>query len=195
VDLLPLVGASGLASGINAYVVIVTLGLLGRFGGVDSVPEVLQSPLVLAIAGAMVVVEFVADKVPYVDSLWDGISTVIRPAVGAALGYLLADEAGSESQVAWAILGGGSALAAHSVKTGTRLAVNASPEPVSNIVLSVGEDVSVLTVVLLAVNYPWLALAIAVALFLAGAVVVVALFRLVRRGWRRRRERRNAAPV
>jgi Domain of unknown function (DUF4126) len=193
VDLLPLVGSAGLASGVNAYIVLLTLGLLGRFGGVDSVPELLQNPAVMLVAAVMVVVEFVADKVPYLDSLWDGVSTLIRPAVGAALGYLLADQAGSGEQVAWALLGGGSALASHSVKTGTRLAVNASPEPVSNTVVSLGEDVSVVAVVLLAAANPWLAFALAMALLFVGAIVVVALFRLVRRGWRRRRARDSAA--
>lgn len=194
-DLLPLVGTSGWASGINAYAVIVTLGLLGRFGDFESVPAVLQNPIVLVIAGTMLAIEFITDKVPYLDSIWDGISTFIRPAIGAALGYLLADEAGSANQIAWALLGGGTALASHTVKTGTRLAVNASPEPVTNAVVSLGEDVTVVAVILLAVNHPWLALGIAVALLIAGGVIVVTLFHLVRRGWRRRRAGGSAAPI
>lgn len=191
-DLLPLVGTAGLASGVNAYVVLLTLGLLGRLGGVESVPDVLQHPVVLVAAAVMVLVEFVADKVPYVDSAWDAVSTIIRPAAGATLGYLLADQAGSVDQVAWAMLGGGAALASHAVKTGTRLAVNASPEPVTNSIVSIGEDVAVTTVVLIAATNPWLAFAAALFLFAAGAIVVVSLFRAVRRGWQRRR-RRGAA--
>lgn len=192
--LLPLVLTSGWASGINAYGVIVVMGLLGRYAGIDSVPSALERPEVLALAGAMFTVEFVADKVPYVDSAWDAVSTVVRPTIGAVVGYLIAGDAssGNVDQALYAVLGGSSALASHGVKSGLRLAVNASPEPVTNVAVSLGEDAAVVSVVSLALYHPWLALGIASVLFFIGVLLVVLLFRLVRRGWQRRRGRRSA---
>jgi uncharacterized protein DUF4126 len=187
VNLLPLVLTSGWASGVNAYGVVAVMGLLGRIAGLDQVPAAVQQPAVIAVAAAMFAVEFVADKVPYVDSLWDGVSTVVRPTVGAVLGYLIAGDSTTVNTSAYAVAGGGSALASHLVKAGLRLAVNASPEPFTNIAVSSAEDVTVVAVVSLALYHPWLALGIASLLFVAGAVLVVVLFRLVLRGLRRSR--------
>ncbi len=189
---MPLVLTSGWASGINAYAVVVLMGLLGRFAGVDAVPESMQHTSVLAIAGGLYAVEFVTDKIPYVDSVWDGISTIVRPTIGAMLGYLIAGDADSVNQALYASLGGGSALASHVVKAGNRLAVNASPEPFSNIAVSLGEDITVAGVITLAVFHPWVALTIASFLFLVGLALMILLFSLVRRGWRRRRARQTA---
>jgi hypothetical protein len=189
VNLLPLVLTSGWASGVNAYAVIAVMGLLGRIAGLDQVPAAVQQPAVIAVAAAMFAVEFVADKVPYVDSLWDGGSTLVRPTVGAVLGYLIAGDSTTVNASAYAAAGGGSALASHLVKAGLRLAVNASPEPFTNITVSSAEDVTVVAVVSLALYHPWLALGIASLLFLTGAVLVVVLFRLVLRGLRRSRRR------
>jgi hypothetical protein len=185
VDLAPLVLTSGWASGINAYAVIVVMGLLGRYAGVDGVPASVQHTDVLLLAGGMYLVEFVTDKIPYVDSLWDTISTVIRPTIGAMLGYLIAGDADSVHSALYATLGGSSALASHLVKAGNRLAINASPEPVTNVTVSLGEDVTVAGVIALAWYHPWLALGVATLLFVVGAALVVVLFRFVRRGWRR----------
>jgi hypothetical protein len=187
VNLLPLVLTSGWASGVNAYGVVAVMGLLGRIAGLDQVPAAVQQPAVIAVAAAMFAVEFVADKVPYVDSLWDGVSTVVRPTVGAVLGYLIAGDSTTVNTSAYAVAGGGSALASHLVKAGLRLAVNASPEPFTNIAVSSAEDLTVVAVVSLALYHPWLALGIASVLFVAGAVLVVVLFRLVLRGLRRSR--------
>ncbi len=192
VDLLPLVLTSGWASGINAYAVIVLMGVLGRFAGVDAVPESMQHTDVLAIAGGLYAVEFVTDKIPYVDSLWDGLSTIVRPTIGAMLGYLIAGDAESVNQALYASVGGGSALASHLVKAGNRLAINSSPEPISNIVVSLGEDLTVAGVITLAVFHPWIALTIASFFFLVGLTLMILLFSLVRRGWRRRRARQIA---
>ena len=186
-NLLPLVLTSGWASGVNAYGVVAVMGLLGRLAGLDQVPAAVQQPAVIAVAAAMFAVEFVADKIPYVDSLWDGVSTVVRPTVGAVLGYLIAGDSTAVNTSAYAVAGGGSALASHLVKAGLRLAVNASPEPFSNIAVSGAEDVTVVAVVSLALYHPWLALAIASLLFVVGAVLVVVVFRLVLRGLRRSR--------
>jgi len=192
VDLLPLVLTSGWASGINAYAVIVLMGLLGRFAGVDAVPESMQHTNVLAIAGGLYAVEFVTDKIPYVDSVWDGLSTIVRPTIGAMLGYLIAGDAESVNQALYASVGGGSALASHVVKAGNRLAINSSPEPFSNIVVSLGEDLTVAGVITLAVFHPWIALTLASLFFLVGLTLMILLFSLVRRGWRRRRARQTA---
>lgn len=191
-ELLPAVFSSGWASGVNAYLVVLGLGLYGRVLGADGVPEALMRTDVLVAAGALYAIEFVTDKVPYVDSLWDSISTAIRPTVGAIIGLLLAGDASSVEQATMATVGGGSALASHLVKAGLRLAVNGSPEPVSNSVVSVSEDVTVAGVVTLVVYHPWWALGISATLLVLGVVAVLLLMRWVRRGWRRRRERRAA---
>lgn len=180
-----MVFSSGWASGINAYAVVLLMGLLGRFADVDSVPEALTRVDVMVVAAVMFGVEFVADKIPYVDSGWDAISTAIRPTVGAALGLLIAGDASSVEQATLAAVGGGTALVSHLVKGGLRLAVNGSPEPASNVAVSVGEDVSVAGVVLLAVSYPWIAAAVAAVLLAAGLVLLFYVGRRVRRGWRR----------
>src|SRR5688500_13077703 len=101
----------------------------------------------------MYAMEFVADKIPYVDSTWDVISTASRPTVGAVIGVLLAGDATTLDQAVSGTVGGGTALASHLVKAGSRLAINASPEPVTNIVASLGEDVAVLAVVWFAIDH------------------------------------------
>lgn len=184
---------SGWASGINAYAVIVVMGLLGRYAGLDGVPTSVQHTEVLLLAGGMYLVEFVTDKIPYVDSMWDGVSTLIRPTIGATLGYLIAGDAESVNSALYAALGGGSALASHGVKAGNRLAINASPEPVTNVSVSLAEDITVVGVIALAWYHPWWALGIASVLFVIGAILVVVLFRFVRRGWQRWRSRGTPA--
>lgn len=193
-DVLPLVFSTGWASGVNAYLVVLLTGLLGRYGGVEGVPPALERTDVLVVAGVLFAVEFVADKVPYVDSVWDGVSTFVRPVVGAALGILIAGESGDLNQVLGGLVGGGTALASHSVKAGFRLGVNTSPEPVTNIGTSVVEDGLVATVVLLAVNHPWLAAGLAAVLLVTGGVLVVLLWRKVRQAVRAVRARFAGKP-
>ena len=184
-DLLPMAFSSGWASGVNSYLVVLVLGLVERLAGSDDIPDVLARTDVLLVAGALYAFEFVADKIPYVDSTWDAISTAIRPTVGTVVGVLLAGDADTLQQAVYGVVGGGSALASHAVKAGTRLAVNTSPEPVTNSILSVAEDATVLGVVMLAVYHPWIALGISVVLLVAGLVVLAFAMRLVKRGWRR----------
>jgi hypothetical protein len=176
---------SGWASGVNVYATLLVIGLIGRFGDVERVPDVLERNDVLLLTAVLTALEFVADKIPYVDSAWDAVHTVIRPAVGAILGALLAGEADDLGEAAGAVLGGTTALASHAAKASLRLAVNASPEPVSNIVLSLSENAAVVGVLLLAIDYPWLALAVAMALLVAAGVFAVVLIRTIRRGWDR----------
>lgn len=182
---LALAFSSGWASGINSYLVVLVLGLADRFGPVDEIPDVLGRWEVLAVAGVLYAFEFVADKIPYVDSAWDVVSTAIRPVVGGVVGVLIAGDSGAISELAGGAVGGSTALASHSVKTGTRMAVNTVPEPFSNIGISLGEDVAVLAVVWFAVQHPYLAASIALVLLIAGLVTLWLAWRLVRRGWRR----------
>lgn len=191
-DLLPLVVSSGWASGVNAYLLVLVLGVADRVAGITQVPDVLGRTDVLVVAGVLYAVEFVADKVPYVDSTWDAVSTAIRPTVGAVVAVLLAGEVSTLEQALFAVLGGGTALASHTVKAGLRLAINTSPEPVTNIGASITEDLTVLGVVLLAVSYPWIALGVVVVLLVAGLTLLVLVARRARRGLRRWRERRTA---
>lgn len=188
---MPLVVSSGWASGVNAYLLVLVLGLADRIAGLTQVPDVLGRTDVLVIAGVLYAVEFVADKVPYLDSTWDAVSTAIRPTVGAVVALLLAGEVSSLEQALYAVLGGGTALASHTVKAGLRLAINTSPEPVTNVGASITEDITVLGVVLLAVSYPWIALGVVVVLLVAGITLLVVVARRVRRGLRRWRERRE----
>ncbi|MGZ5417235.1 MAG: DUF4126 domain-containing protein [Nocardioides sp.] len=193
-DLLPLVVSSGWASGVNAYLLVLVLGVTDRVAGLSQVPDVLARTDVLMVAAVLFAVEFVADKIPYLDSSWDAISTAIRPTVGAVVALLLAGDVSTLEQALYAVLGGGTALASHSVKAGLRLAINTSPEPVTNIGASLGEDVTVLGVVLLAVSYPWIAFGVVVFLLVAGGTTLFFLVRRIRRGWRRWKDKDRAGP-
>jgi hypothetical protein len=194
VDLVPMVFSSGWASGVNAYLVVLVFGIADRIGDVESIPDTLGRTDVLVVAAALYAVEFVMDKIPYVDSTWDLISTITRPAIGTGIALLVSGDATSVEQAAYGVLGGGTALASHLVKAGGRLAINASPEPVTNIAASLGEDVAVLGVVLLAIEHPRIALVVAAVLLVVGGYVVYHLLRLVRRGWRRWKGRPAASP-
>jgi hypothetical protein len=192
VSVLPLVFTSGWASGVNAYAVVLLLGLFGVTGIGADVPPALQRPEVLIVAGVLFLCEAVADKIPYVDSLWDSAHTVVRPLAGAWVGALLAGQSGSVSDVAAGLLGGSTALASHAVKAGTRMAVNASPEPFSNIVLSVAEDLGAGGVVAFAMFHPVAAAVIAGVLLAGGLLALLFLFSRIRRFLRRRARRREA---
>ncbi|MFD5422961.1 DUF4126 domain-containing protein [Streptomyces sp. NPDC127069] len=190
-SVLPLVFTSGWASGINAYAVVLLLGIFGATGLTDEVPASLQRTDVLVVAGVLFLCEAVADKIPYVDSVWDSVHTVIRPATGAVVGALLAGQSGSLPDIAAGALGGSTALASHLVKAGTRMAVNTSPEPFSNILLSFAEDLGVAGLVVFAVFHPTAAAIIAAVLLAAGLAIVVFLWSRIRRFRRRRAQRRE----
>ena len=184
-ELMPWVFTSGWASGINSYAVVLVMGLLGRFGQVEAIPSALTRTDVLVGSLVLFLIEMVADKIPYVDSTWDAIHTVVRPAVGATLGYLLAHESSSLDAAVSAAAGGFSALVSHAVKAGLRVAVNTSPEPASNIAVSTAEDATVVGVVSLAALHPWAAASVAAALLVLGVVVIAFLFGRIRRFRRR----------
>ncbi|NYG57993.1 hypothetical protein BJ980_000916 [Nocardioides daedukensis] len=182
---LALVFSSGWASGINAYLVVLVLGVADKAGGFEQIPDVLARWDVLAVAAFLYCMEFVADKIPYIDSTWDAISTAIRPTAGAVIGVLLAGDADSLNAAVGGVVGGTSALTSHAVKAGGRLAINSSPEPITNITASVLEDVAVLGVVWFAIEHPIAAAGIAAVLLVVGVIVLVSVARLVRKSWRR----------
>ncbi|MGW1881745.1 DUF4126 domain-containing protein [Streptomyces sp. NPDC001970] len=190
-SVLPLVFTSGWASGINAYAVVLLLGLFGATGISDEVPESLQRTDVLVAAGVLFLCEAVADKIPYVDSAWDSVHTVIRPVAGAVVAALLAGESGSLPELAAGAVGGSTALMSHLVKAGTRMAINTSPEPFSNIAMSTTEDLGVAGIVTFAMFHPLPAAIIAATLLVLGLVTLVFLASRIRRFLRRMAQRRE----
>jgi hypothetical protein len=190
VELVPTVISAGWAAGVNAYGTIAVLGLLGR-AGVGEVPDPLTGTPVIAAALALFAIEFVVDKIPYLDSTWDVIQAPVRTAVGGAVGALFAGEAevSALDETLSAAGGGGTALTSAAVKTGIRLGINASPEPASNFFMSLLEDGLVAAVAALALEEPYLALAAAVVLLAAGIGLVYLIWSRVRRAWRALRRR------
>lgn len=189
-DLVATLVSSGWASGVNAYLTVALMSLLGR-AGIGDVPEELQSNGVLAAALVLYAIEFVVDKVPLLDSAWDALHTVVRPAIASAIGLAVGGEMGAVGAEE-VFAGGGAgamAFASHAVKAGIRLGVNTSPEPASNIFVSLLEDGLVAGVVILALENPVPAAAIAVLLLITGAALVVFLYKRIRRGYAYVRER------
>ena len=181
-QLIALAAALAWASGIRLYAVVLLTGLAGYFGLVE-LPhglQVLQHPAVLTAAGFMGFVEFFADKIPYVDTMWDLVHTAIRIPAGAALAA--AAFGADHESMAWvaAVLGGGLAATSHMTKLTTRAAVNTSPEPFSNIAVSLAEDGFVVFMLWLAAAHPAI-FAIALALSIALAIVLlIVLFKFLR---------------
>lgn len=184
-EMLPLAFTSGWASGLNAWATVLVLGLIGRFGGVQGIPEGFQRTDVLIVMGVLAVVELVADKIPYLDSAWDTVSTVIRPVAGATIGALIAGQTGDLGTVALAAVGGITALLSHLAKAGLRLAVNTSPEPLSNLTASAVGDLSLVGVLSLAALYPVAAATVAGVLLVLTIGLTLFLFTRVQKGWRR----------
>lgn len=179
---------SAWASGISVYAVAAFLGIAGRQDWLDS-PEWTQRPWVIAAAVALAIVELIVDKLPAVDSVWDAVHTGIRPAAGAVL---LAGADFDAGTFALGAAGGLLALSSHGAKASLRLLVNTSPEPVSNVVVSTGEDGLVAVLMALAVANPEIALAITVVLFIASIVVTIVVFKTIKGAWRRLTSRRRS---
>jgi len=158
VSILALTLGASWASGINLYAALAMLGLSGRFGGLDLPPglEILLHPLVIGAASVMYLVEFVADKIPGLDSAWDGIHTFIRIPAGALLAAGALGEMGPAMELTGALLGGSLATATHATKAGSRVLINTSPEPFSNWAASVGEDLAVFGGLWMALQNPLL---------------------------------------
>ena len=172
------------ASGLNLYATVAAVGLFERFGIVN-LPEplaVLAHPVVLGVAITLFLVEFIADKIPYVDSAWDALHTFIRPPAAAILSYsAFADSFPEEWRLAAALLAGGVALTSHGAKASTRAAANASPEPLSNWTLSLLEDGFAVFLAWMAAEHPLLTASIVVVLVILAVFVIWKLFGYLRR--------------
>jgi uncharacterized protein DUF4126 len=190
---------SAWTSGINLYATVAALGIAGRAEMIKLPPglEVLMDPLVIGMACIMYVVEFFADKVPYVDSGWDILHTFIRIPAGAILASRALGPMNPALELAAIIAGGTVAAAAHATKATTRLAINVSPEPFSNWAASVGEDIAVLGALWLTFHHPIVMLLLIIA-FIAFAVwIIPKIFRLAKRGFQalRARLRKKEVPA
>jgi hypothetical protein len=181
---IPLAFTASWASGINPYLLVLMMGLLGRFTDWD-VPAGLERTDVLIVFAVLALVDTIADKIMIVDSTWDAINTVIRPVAGAVVATLIAAPSVDLPTAVIAAGGGAVALITHLAKATTRIAVNTSPEPASNVVVSVVEDVAVAGVITVAVINPWVAAGIAFVLLVVAVVVALLLVRLARRGMTR----------
>jgi hypothetical protein len=178
-----------LAAGVNLYATVAILGLATRYGWV-ALPEqfqVFNNDVIIGVAIVMYVIEFFADKIPYFDSLWDAVHTAIRPIGGAFIAVATLGDASPAVKTLVALLGGAVAASSHLTKTSTRAAANTSPEPFSNWILSLGEDVFAVGLGYVALAHPVIALAIAVVVLVLIAVFAVVIVRTVRRWLRRRR--------
>ncbi len=193
VETIGLLAGTGWAAGLNLYLATFLLGLAGRLDWV-SVPAVLQRTDVMIVAGVLYGIEFLADKVPYLDNVWDAIHTFVRPLGAGALGYVLAGDSPSVQAAMGALLTGALALSSHSAKATTRAAVNTSPEPFSNIFLSFFEDGLVAAIIALAIANPAIAIVVVAILATLGIVLVVKLFGALKRVRTRVQEQRTPAP-
>lgn len=174
---------AGFSSGLNLYATVATLGLLQRFGVIHLPPALqgLSHPWVLAIALILYVLEFFADKIPYVDTVWDAVHTFIRPPAAALLAFSAAGAAPAEWRWGAALLAGGVALTSHGTKASARAAVNTVPEPFSNWVLSLGEDALAVWLTWMATVHPIATTIIVVTLLALSVYILFHLFRFARR--------------
>lgn len=194
VAILGVAGSVSLLAGWRLYLAAFATGLAMRLGALpipDNLAslEVLANPWVMGVAAVAAVAEFFADKVMWLDSIWDAVHTFVRPIGGALLALAIVDPADPATQAIAFLLGGGASLAAHAGKAGARAMVNASPEPVSNIALSTVEDVVTAGLLYVAYEYPYAAAGIAAVLL----AVVIGLLVLARRVLRRMFARREPA--
>jgi hypothetical protein len=176
------------AAGINLYATVAILGLASRYGWV-SLPEqyrAFDNDLIIVAALALYVVEFFADKIPWVDSMWDALHTVIRPIGGALIAVTTLGEASPTVETLIALVGGTLAAGTHFTKAGTRAVANTSPEPFSNWFLSLGEDIFVVSLGFIALKYPLIAAIIVIVGVLLMLLFATWIIRAVKRRWRER---------
>jgi hypothetical protein len=182
-----LIIAASFAAGLNVYATVLTLGLLAHAHWVVLPPglEVLGGWWIIGISGAMFALEFVADKIPGFDMIWNALHTFVRLPVAALLAYRASDQLSPQMQVLAAVAGAAIALVSHGSKTAVRAAVTVSPEPVTNIALSTTEDIFVVGITWLATRHPWVAAAIAATLALLAVFLIRWVIRFLRRVWRK----------
>lgn len=181
-SLAALAAGLGWASGLRLYALVFSLGALHQFAGVQ-LPgglDLLGHPLVLGVSGLLLVVEFLADKVPFLDALWDTLHTFIRIPAGAALAAAVMGDQGAAAQLAMGLLGGTLAAGTHLTKVGVRTAINTSPEPVSNVAVSLAEDVLVAGGLWTLYAYPLWFLAGLAGFLVLAALLMIRLWRFVR---------------
>ena len=180
------------AAGINLYATVAILGLASRYGWVNLPPQfqAFDNTWIIGTAIVLYVIEFVADKIPWVDSVWDAVHTVIRPIGGAAIAVTTLGDTSPATETMVALLGGALAASTHFTKSGTRVMANASPEPFTNWALSIGEDVFVVSLGFLALKYP----AIAAVVVIVALAIIIALSAWIIRAVRRRFWAPSAAP-
>jgi uncharacterized protein DUF4126 len=185
-QLIGLTLGTSFAAGLNLYATVATLGLLERFGVVSLPPALaaLAHPVVIGVALFLYAIEFFADKIPYVDTAWDTLHTFIRPPAAAVLAYAAVAGVPEPWRIVAALIAGGVALTSHGTKTTTRAAVNTSPEPISNWILSVVEDGLAIALAWLAAAHPLLTLGIVLALLALSIWALVKLFRFFQRLFR-----------
>ncbi len=173
------------AAGLNLYATVAILGLASRYGWVDLPPQyrIFDNNVVIAAALVMYAIEFIADKVPWVDTVWDGIHTAIRPLGGALIAVATLGHASPTMQGLVALLGGAVAASTHVTKAGTRAVANASPEPFSNWILSLAEDAFVFVLSFITLNYPRVALVVCLVLLVLIGLFFVTIVRAARRWW------------
>jgi hypothetical protein len=167
------------ASGLNLYLTIAAAGIFQRLGIVqlpDSL-QVLAHPIVLGVAATLFIIEFIADKIPYVDSAWDALHTFIRPPAAAILAYSAFGNVAEEWKLGAALLAGGVALTSHGAKATSRAAANTSPEPVSNWALSIFEDGLAVFLVWMAAEHPLLTAVIVVVLVIVAVLLIRKLWK------------------
>ena len=183
IEWIGLAAGTSFAAGLNLYATVATLGLLQRFGVATLPPSLapLSHPAVITVALVLFVVEFVADKIPFFDNVWDAIHTVIRPPAAAILAYAAVAGIDEPWRVIAALVAGGVALTSHGTKASARAAVNTSPEPVSNGVLSVTEDAIAIGLAWLAATHPVLTLVLTALLMVAAIVALTLIYRLLKR--------------
>ena len=171
------------AAGVNLYATVAILGLASRYGWVSLPPQyqAFNHDLVIGVAVVMYLIEFFADKIPYVDTLWDMVHTAIRPVGAALIAVTTLGDASPTTEALVALLGGAVAAGSHLTKTSTRAAANASPEPFSNWILSFGEDLFVVGLGYLALTHPLAALVVAGVLLTLIVVFAAVIVRSVRR--------------
>jgi hypothetical protein len=181
------------AAGVNLYATVAILGLASRYGWVSLPPQfqAFNHDVVIWAAVVMYVVEFFADKIPWVDSAWDMLHTAIRPIGGALIAVTTLGEASGTTTGLVALLGGAVAASSHLTKTSTRAVANTSPEPFSNWILSIGEDLFVVGLGYLALQYPEAALIVAVVLLVIILAFAAVIIRIVRRWFARHPVSRN----
>ena len=187
-QLVALIVATSFAAGLNVPATVGTIGLLARFGAIDLPPALdpVASWGVIGAAAVLYVLEFIADKTPVIDLVWNGLQTFIRVPAGALLAYAAASQLSPGQQLLATMLGGFVALAAHGGKTAVHATANTSPEPFSNVAIGVAEDAFAIFLTWFATQYPFIAAAIAIAFLVTIVLLIRVVWRALRRLFRPR---------